>query len=300
MGAEPANFETMGASQSLNGSKANQNLFPDYAAFAQSCQSGLSVVYPLKSNVGSDPYGWKFAARWPPSYAAFGRMRSLLAVHDALSFQPRRVLEVAAGGCGLAASLAQRGCEVTVNDLRTNDLSEAIKEYESTENVRVVGGNLFDLSAKLGKFDLVVACEIIEHVAHPGKLLEHLKTFLEPAGRILLTTPNGSYFRNRLPTYKEITDFRELESRQFMPDADGHLFLFTPEELSDLATSVGLKIERLNVWGTPLLSGHVGLRFLANRFLARAAYQVELLTQHLPPSNREALCFAMSAVLRSE
>ena len=267
--------------------------------FARSCQSGLSVVYPFKAKVNSDPYGWKFGTRWPPSYAAFGRMRSLLAVHDALSFQPQKVLEVAAGGCGLAASLAYRGCQVTVNDLRSDDLANAIKEYETGDKVRVVGGNLFDLSPKqLGKFDLVVACEIIEHVAHPGKLLKHLKAFLEPAGRILLTTPNGSYFRNRLPKYTEIADFRELELRQFMPDADGHLFLLTPEELSDLTASVGLTVERLNVWGTPLLSGHVGLRFLANRFLARAAYQVELLAQRLPAVGREHLCFAMSAILR--
>ncbi len=66
--------------------------------------------------------------------------------------------------------------------------------------------------------------EIIEHVAHPLELLGHLKNFLEPGGRLMLTTPNGSYFRNKLPTYSEVQDFSELETRQFMPDVEGHLF----------------------------------------------------------------------------
>ena len=48
-----------------------------------------------------------------------------------------------------------------------------------------------------------------------------------------------------------------------MPDADGHLFLLTPGELCQLAESAGLTVERLNVWGTPMLTGHAAFRYLA-------------------------------------
>jgi 2-polyprenyl-3-methyl-5-hydroxy-6-metoxy-1,4-benzoquinol methylase len=165
--------------------------------------------------------------------------------------------------------------------------------------VRIVGGNLFDLSPQsLGRFDLVIACEVIEHVAHPGDLLSHLRGFLAPGGRLLLTTPNGSYFRNKLPTYAEAGDPARLEALQFKPDADGHLFLLTPRELAGLAGAAGLSVERLGAWGTPLLSGHAGLRFLAGPRLTRVAYGAERLAQRLPSAARERACAQLSAVLR--
>jgi 2-polyprenyl-3-methyl-5-hydroxy-6-metoxy-1,4-benzoquinol methylase len=273
-------------------------VLPEFKLFASVCEQGLSVIYPLKSRSSADPFGWKYGSGWPPSYSGFGRMRSLLAIEDAQRLQPGRVLEVAAGGAGLAASLASSGCSVTVNDLLDESTKEAIKEYSNADVIQFIGGNLFDLSPEqTGKFELVVACEVIEHVAHPLDLLTHLKKFLEPQGRILLTTPNGSHFRNQLPTYKEVVDFSELESRQFMPDADGHLFLFTPGELFDLAAAAGMRIERLTCWGTPMLSGHCGFRFLAGRMAARAAYQAESIAQHLSPAKRQRICTALSAIL---
>ena len=158
---------------------------------------------------------------------------------------------------------------------------------------------MFDLSPEqIGTFDLVIACEVIEHVAYPLKLLAHLKSFLTEDGHILLTTPNGSYFRNKLPTYSGVSDFEQLEALQFKPDADGHLFLLTPQELFDLATSVGLHVARLNVWGTPVLSGHLGLRSLAAPFLLRPGYFIEQLAQQLPSAGREQVCTGLSAILR--
>lgn len=246
-----------------------------------------------------DPEGWKFGKGFPPSYQAYGRMRALLAMQDALLFKPRRALEVAAGGGGLSVRLAASGCDVVVNDLREAVIIRSLAEFSNSEGIRIEGGNVFELSAeRIGKFDLVVACEIIEHVAHPAAFLAHLKTFLEPNGRLLLTTPNGLYFRNKLPTHHEVQDFGELEARQFQPDADGHLFLLTPAELCELAAAVGMSVERLAVWGTPMLSGHAAFRLLAGLPLVSAAYATEVLTQRLPSAWRARVCVALSATLR--
>lgn len=279
--------------------KLDRTTFPECSLFERICRDGLSVIYPFKSATSPDPQGWKFGAGFPPSHQAFGRMRSLLTLHDALLLKRRRVLEVAAGGGGLAAALEQSGCRIVVNDLRESQTFEALEEYANGGEIKFAGGNMFDLSSEqIGKFDLVLACEVIEHVAHPSVLLAHLKNFLDTDGRILLTTPNGAYFRNKLPTYDEIADFSELEARQFMPDADGHLFLLTPQELTRLAASVGLQVEILKAWGTPLLSGHAGLKYL-RRVSPRAAYRAEQLAQRLPSTARERLCFSLSAILRA-
>jgi SAM-dependent methyltransferase len=272
---------------------------PDYMAFAQACHCGLSTVYSFKQGVTEDPYGWKFGKRCPPSHDAFGRMRSLLATQDALQLKPRRALEVAAGGGGLSTRLSASGCVVVANDLREEELKASLREFIDGDSVRVEAGNMFDLSPEaIGKFDLVLAREVIEHVAHPLELLQHLKNFLEPDGRLLLTTPNGSYFRNKLPTFSEVEDFDELEALQFKPDADGHLFLLTPRELCRLAESAGLLVERLNVWGTPMLSGHAAFRYLARLPLTKAAYLTERLAQRLPSVMRVRACTALSATLR--
>ena len=138
---------------------------------------------------------------------------------------------------------------------------------------------------------------MIEHVAHPDELLQHLRQFIKPGGHLLLTTPNGSYFRNRLPTFSEVSNFNDLEANQFKPDADGHLFLFTLRELVEVATSSGFSIEHLSLWGTPLLNGHVFLRLLSGRSFLRVAYKTEMLSQFLPVSARMYFCFATSVLL---
>jgi 2-polyprenyl-3-methyl-5-hydroxy-6-metoxy-1,4-benzoquinol methylase len=277
--------------------RLNQAPLPDYKTFDNLCREGLSAYYPIIGGT-SDPLGWLYRKHYPPSYFTFGRTRAVMTLREAMCSGSKRVLEVASGGGGLAASLAQNGCEVVANDLREEHLSASLqKHYLSGSTVKVAGGNIFDLSPRdLGNFDLVVAAELIEHVAHPETLLAHLKTFLRPGGRILVTTPNGSYLRNKLPNYSDIEDPSALEQSQFQPDADGHLFLLTPDELRALANSAGLAVQHLSVWGTPFLSGHCGLRLLSSRLISRVAYLVEKFIQQL--SLRERLCFSIFALLK--
>jgi hypothetical protein len=149
------------------------------------------------------------------------------------------------------------------NDLRSDELDRAITQFTSASRIACLGGNVFDLDPRsVGAFDLVIACEVIEHVAHPDELLRTLARFVAPDGAILLTTPNGRYFRNQLPTFAQIGDPTQLEANQFKPDADGHLFLLTPGELTAMAADAGLQVEHILLWGTPFLSGGAGLRLL--------------------------------------
>lgn len=280
------------------GRELDRTVFPDYSVFSECCRRGMSAVVCFKPDVVNDPNGWKFGRGWPPSHAAFGRMRALLALEEASRLSANRVLEVAAGGGVLSTQLATNNCDVVINDLNEENLTASLRELQNGDRVRINPGNVFDLSPEdIGRFDLVIACEVIEHVAHPDQLLAHLRTFLEPGGQLLLTSPNGSYFRNRLPTYSEVQNFEELEAKQFKPDADGHLFLLTPSELCELAASVGLRIKNLSVWGTPLLTGHGGLRYLTGRFLLRGAYLAELMAQRLPAGARARACVAISATM---
>lgn len=274
--------------------------YPNYALFRSVCSEGLSKIRPLRNGVSrkEDEWGWNYGSGWPPSYWAYGRMRAMMALLEASTLAPKTVLEVAAGDAALSACLAKNGCKAVANDLRADNLAEAVSNFTNAESIRCLPGNLFELDpAQIGRFNLVVACEIVEHVAHTVDFLLQLKRFVAPNGRILITTPNGAYFRNNLPTHSQIQDFTALEANQFKPDADGHLFLITPQELTDLAQHAGLAVERMVVWGTPAVTGHVRLAMLSTPAACWAWYQLERLSQNLPVSIREKACFNLSAVL---
>ncbi len=209
------------------------------------------------------------------------------------------MLEIAAGDAALSASLAAHGAEVVANDLRSDELNRAITQFTSASRIACLGGNVFDLDPRnLGAFDLVIACEVIEHVAHPDELLRTLARFVAPDGALLLTTPNGRYFRNQLPTFTQIGDPSLLEANQFKPDADGHLFLLTPGELTAMAADAGLQVEHMLLWGTPFLSGGAGLRRLKRLLPNRACFWLERSAQQLPASTRARLTNSISVVLR--
>jgi 2-polyprenyl-6-hydroxyphenyl methylase/3-demethylubiquinone-9 3-methyltransferase len=213
--------------------------------------------------------------------------------------RPRRFLEVAANDGSLSACAALNGSEVVCNDLRAEHLSNALQTFTTAGKIRVEGGNLFDLKPEsVGTFDLIAANEVIEHVAHPDELLKHLKTLLSPGGRLLMTTPNGSHLRNKLPTFSQVKDFDSLEAIQFQPDADGHLFLFTSKELAELAKATGYEVEHLSAWGAPLLTGHCGLARFARPSLTSLAYRFENIVQRLPL--RDKLCFSLFAVFKAK
>lgn len=274
--------------------------FPSATLFDQVCREGFSVVRPLLP-AARDPYGWNFGRARPPSYAAYGRMRFLLALSDARALKPSRVLEVAAGDAALSACLQEMGCEVMANDLRREHLEAAVALFKNGHTITLVPGDLFALSPiDTGLFDLIAACEVIEHLAHPIEFLAKVRQFLTPRGQILLTTPNGLYFRNKIPTYSDIRDFDALESRQFRPDADGHLFLFTPSELAEVAQLAGLRVAHMRVWGTPLLSGESGARLLCRLFTPRMSYWMETSCQRLPQPIAMRISNSISAVLSSQ
>lgn len=152
------------------------SFLPSYFAFHKICENGLSAVRPLIWELAKqqDPYGWNYASASLPSYEAFGRMRALFALDLARSLKPRRVLEVAAGDAALCASLQDSlGCEVWANDLRAEHLERSLKAFTNGKQIGRLNGNLFDLDPETtGLFDLVVASEIVEHVAHTTEFFE--------------------------------------------------------------------------------------------------------------------------------
>jgi 2-polyprenyl-3-methyl-5-hydroxy-6-metoxy-1,4-benzoquinol methylase len=62
-------------------------------------------------------------------------------------------------------------------------------------NVQVADAQAFDLGRT---FEVIVACDLIEHLENFDGFLESCKRHLAPGGRLLISTPNPWYWRNVL------------------------------------------------------------------------------------------------------
>src|SRR6266436_7455741 len=190
------------------------------------------------------------------TYAYHNRLKHTLEMVRKVAPPGSRILDVAAAQGNFALSLAEAGYEVTWNDIR-GELTGYVKLKHSHGTIRYQPGNIFELSAAQASYDLVLSNEIIEHVAHPDRFLQHVASLVRPGGFIVMTTPNGEYFRNKLPKFSNCSDPSAFESVQFKPDADGHIFLIHQDELYVFAEQSGLTVHDLRVFTTPLTRGYL-------------------------------------------
>jgi 2-polyprenyl-6-hydroxyphenyl methylase/3-demethylubiquinone-9 3-methyltransferase len=190
------------------------------------------------------------------------------------------VIDIAAGQGNFSLALAELGYKVIWNDLR-EDLADYVRLKHETGTINYIAGNAFDLGLK-ECFDCVLITEVIEHVAHPDEFLAKAAAIAKPGGFVVMSTPNGQYFRNSLPRFSECPDRSIYESKQFKPDADGHIFLLWPDEISWLAQATNMKIRKLVYHTNPLTNGHVKLEAALKVLPKRVVMAFERASQKLP------------------
>jgi 2-polyprenyl-6-hydroxyphenyl methylase/3-demethylubiquinone-9 3-methyltransferase len=227
----------------------------------------LDEVYGKISNYG---YAYAYQNR---------RRRTLRLLTDVLE-PGARILDIAAGQGNFSLALAELGFDVTWNDLRA-DLADYVRLKYERGQLRFAPGNAFELQFP-SLFDAVLITEIIEHVAHPDDFLAKAAALVRPGGYIVMTTPNGGYFKNSLPRFSDCADPAVYESRQFQPNAGGHIFLLHADEIEPLARRAGVSVDRISLFTNPLTAGHVKTEALL-RVTPRALVNAfETVTQTLP------------------
>jgi 2-polyprenyl-6-hydroxyphenyl methylase/3-demethylubiquinone-9 3-methyltransferase len=206
------------------------------------------------------------------------------------------VLDIAAAQGNFSIALAEIGYEMTWNDMRS-ELADYVRMKQEYGTIHFAPGNAFDLKpARL--FDGILITEIIEHTAHPDELLARTAKLVRPGGYVIMTTPNGAYFRNKLPKFSDSSDPTIYESMQFQPDTDGHIFLLHPDEVEHLAPQAGLVLEKLLLFTNPLTSGHMKTEFLLRRIPKFLVDAIENMTNRLPLALTSKLTTQMAARFR--
>jgi 2-polyprenyl-3-methyl-5-hydroxy-6-metoxy-1,4-benzoquinol methylase len=101
----------------------------------------------------------------------------------------RRVLEVGCGR-GLTAEIVGRrlGCPVVGVELNSEIAREAAERMD-----RVIVGNVLDVEID-GSFDVIIATEVLEHVADTEAFLRRMKKLLAPGGRLIMSVPNVGHY----------------------------------------------------------------------------------------------------------
>jgi 2-polyprenyl-3-methyl-5-hydroxy-6-metoxy-1,4-benzoquinol methylase len=207
------------------------------------------------------------------------RRRTLQLIREVLP-AGARILDIAGAQGNFALALAELGYDVTWNDLRA-DLTDYVRQKQEQGTIRFAPGNAFELNFP-SRFDGILVAEIIEHVAHPDEFLIKAAKLVRSGGYIVMSTPNGAYFRNHLPKFSDCIDPSVYEAVQFKPNSDGHIFLLHPDEIRLLAKAAGLKIDRLELITNPLTNGHIKTQPLLRVLPRRLVFGIETMTQRLP------------------
>lgn len=103
-----------------------------------------------------------------------------------------RVLEVGCGTAALAAAAAARTGSAIASDISMRWLVLAKKRLAELDvsGVELVCCNAEDPPFRPGAFTLIVAGDVVEHVASQSRFADASATILQPGGMLFLATPN--------------------------------------------------------------------------------------------------------------
>ena len=194
-----------------------------------------------------------------PPEDAYGYAKCLSFLSEAVSrVRPARVLDV---GCGTGEKLTWPLAKAhpAIRFLGADDDARSIEHARRTclaPNLRFIRLAQLQIDER---FDLIVASEVLEHVAAPVAFLRDLRSRLAPAGCIVVTVPNGygpSETASLLETLLALTGFlgiaraakRRLRNRSggLPPQKDTlavspHINFFSWREIQRVIAASGLR-----------------------------------------------------------
>ena len=180
----------------------------------------------------AEPYAFK-----PSPYSSHGRILQMVEGRP-----PLRILDVGCGPGWLAQALTAAGHTVVGIDMEEADgVHERMSRFlraDLSEGIPAEVG---------GDFDLVLAADIIEHLADPARLLADMAARVRPTGSVIASVPNISHWypRGRIAAGRFDYDQRGVL------DAT-HLRFFTRKRFLRVAEEAGLERVGHQHTGLPL------------------------------------------------
>lgn len=150
-----------------------------------------------------------------------------------------RVLDIGCGAGDLGKRLAcELGCFVVGMEVCAEAAAIAKNGLE-----RVIVGDISDESVwnqVEGLFDYVIMADALEHLVSPDALLQRIKNFLAPNGRLIISFPNVAHWSIRLNLLFGRWDY---QPRGIMDDT--HLRFYTRSAFVELMKKNGYSIDSI-------------------------------------------------------
>ncbi|MCS7036071.1 MAG: methyltransferase domain-containing protein [Saprospiraceae bacterium] len=133
------------------------------------------------------------------------------------------------------------GCDVNEDDLncaRTVNADVPNVAYEKNDALNLIYPD--------GAFDLVVSCEVIEHVGEPRRMLAEIYRVLRPGGRLVMTFPSRGFPFTYDPVNYVWLRLRKPHQREYAiaqgAYAFGHTYLIDRREFLQWADEQGFEV----------------------------------------------------------
>jgi SAM-dependent methyltransferase len=156
----------------------------------------------------------------------------------AARFADRAIVLDAGCGTGYGARELANAASVAGIDISAEALLHARREFGGP-HVRFLGADCEALPFRDASFDLVVAFEVIEHLAHWQQLLTEAKRVLRPAGVLLVSTPNKAWYTESRakagPNPYHVHEFDYAEFGATLRDIFPHVHLWTQNHTESIA-----------------------------------------------------------------
>lgn len=156
-----------------------------------------------------------------------------------------RICDLGCGNGFLASLLGHEGHHVTGVDASPSGIEVARRHYEN-DRVKFVRSELDALAAApdLGKFDVVVSSDVVEHLYRPSDLVVAARHLLDPGGTLIVGTPYHGWLKN-----VAIAVSGKWDSHHGPLWDGGHIKFFSPRTLSQLVADAGFSVRSFHFHG---------------------------------------------------
>jgi ubiquinone/menaquinone biosynthesis C-methylase UbiE len=131
-------------------------------------------------------------------------------------------------------------------DVNEEDLAHARSLNSGVANLRYELNNALELSYATGSFDLIVSCEVIEHVGQPEKMVQEMARVLKSGGLAIMTFPSREFPITYDPVNRVWQWIRKPSDKENLISqgayAFGHEYLIGSADFKKWAENAGFEI----------------------------------------------------------
>ncbi|TNE69715.1 MAG: SAM-dependent methyltransferase [Bacteroidetes bacterium] len=135
---------------------------------------------------------------------------------------------------------------ITACDINVDDIAHARTLNRDVPNLQYETANALELHYPDSTFDLLISCEVLEHVGQPVQMTREIARVLRPGGYAIITFPSQDFPVTYDPVNRIWLSMRNPASREYLiPQgayAFGHKYLISSTDFKQWTAEAGLEL----------------------------------------------------------